>query len=204
MAEPTEFLDWTVGNPDFGTITVEPSAGKKQAGWFPDERPPRETWNWTIWITDQWIKYFKTQVDLFANQSIIYDAFVGAGGTHVDINALMADPGIANLKNILVVEAIAVDDPQVIDQDGMTFDFKADAGFTKNGPTGSILGLQITGDRVRINNGRFVGFNLGGEIAIEITGSNNLIQGCMFNDNTVEIDNSAGTNTVLNANIVEV
>lgn len=206
MAEPTSSIDWTEGNPDQATISVEPSAAKKEAGWLADERPSRETMNWLFQNLDEWTKYFNSEIASFANQSIIYDAFVGAGGTHADINALMADGDIANIKNVLVVSSIAIDNIQIIDQDGMNFDFKANAGFTKNGATGADIGLQINADRVRINNGRFVGFNdPGNDKGIEIlaTKKNNLIHGCFFNDCDVQIDD-LGVNNALNANIEEV
>ncbi len=44
--KPTSKSDWTLGNPDFATVTVEPTAQKKEDGWFPDERPPREFMNY--------------------------------------------------------------------------------------------------------------------------------------------------------------
>jgi len=206
MVKPVSFIDWTDGNPDQATISVEPSAAKKEAGWLQDERPPRQTMNWVFQNVDEWIKYLDSQVDAFANQGIIYDAFVGAGGTHADINALMADGDIANIKNVLVVSALAVDTTQEIDQDGMNFYFKAGAGITKNGPTGADIGLQINADRVRIKDARFIGFNdVGVDEALKIlaTKKNNLIHGCMFSDCDTQI-NDLGTNNVLNANIEEV
>jgi len=205
MAKPASGIDWTEGNPDQGTISVEPSAAKKEQGFLVDERPPKETFNWLFQNVDEWIKYLDGQVDAFAGQGIIYDAFVGPGGSHADINALMADADIATLKNILVVGSLAIDDIQVINQSGMNFDFKAGASITKNGPTGADIGLQINADRVRINNGRFVGFNdVGVDKAIEIlaTKKNNLIHGCFFNDCDTQIDD-LGTNNVFNANIIE-
>jgi hypothetical protein len=203
MAKPTSKPEWTVGNPDFATVTVEPSAAKKEAGWLPDERPPREFMNWLFNNMGEWIDFFEAEIDGFAGQSVIYDAFVGAGGTHADINALMADPDIATLKNILIVSAIAVDNIQVIDQPGMNFTFKANAGITKNGPTGAVIGLQIDSDRVRILNGRFLSFNVAADKAIQVNGNNCLIQGNMFLYNDTQIED-LGNNNSLIANIEEV
>ena len=206
MAEPTSSIDWTEGNVDQATISVEPSAAKKKQGWLQDERPPRETMNWLFQNVDEWTKYFKGEIDLFSGQSVIYDAFVGAGGTHVDINELMADPDIATKKNILVISVISVDLTQVINQDGMNFYFKAGAGITKNGATGADIGLQIDANRVRINEGRFIGFNdVGVDKGIEIlaTRKNNIINGCFFNDCDTQIDD-LGLNNILIANIEEV
>lgn len=205
MSKPAKTIDWTAGNPDQATISVEPGAAKKEAGWAGDERPPAEFMNWLFQNIDEWIKYLDGQVDAFSSQSIIYDAFVGPGGTHSDINALMLDANIANIKNVLVVGTVAIDNPQVITQDGMNFIFKAGAGFTKNGPTGAATGIQINADRTRLINARFIGFNAVGNKAVEILAGkkNNLVQGCMFSDNDTAIDDQ-GTNNVLNGNIEEV
>ena len=205
MAEPTSSIDWTEGNVDQATISVEPSAAKKKQGWLPDERPPRETMNWLFQNMDEWTKYFKGEIASFSAQSVIYDAFVGAGGTHADINALMLDPDIATIKNILVISAIPVDLTQVINQDGMNFYFKAGAGITKNGPTGADIGLQIDANRVRINEGRFIGFNdVGVDKGIEIlaTKKNNIISSCMFSDCDTQIED-LGENNILANNLEE-
>lgn len=57
--KPTSKIDWTEGNPSFGTVTVEPNGAKKQTGWEIDERPPRQYINWLFYNLDQWIKYFE-------------------------------------------------------------------------------------------------------------------------------------------------
>ena len=57
--KPTSKSDWTLGNPDFATVTVEPTAQKKEDGWFPDERPPREFMNYLFNIPGQWTDYFE-------------------------------------------------------------------------------------------------------------------------------------------------
>jgi hypothetical protein len=203
MAKPTSKIDWTKGNPDQATISVEPSAAKKEAGWLTDERPPREFMNWLFQNLGEWTDYFEESIEGFATQSIIYDATVGPGGSHADLNALMADADVANLKNVLVVGALAVDDIQVINVDGMNIEFKPKASITKNGPTGAAVGLQIDSNRVRILNGRFIGFNDGGEKGIEINGNNCLMMGNFFNDVTLTIEDN-GNNNALYANIEEV
>lgn len=202
MAKPTSKIAWTKGNPDQATISVEPSAAKKEQGWLPDERPSREFMNWLFQNLDEWTEYFDGAIDSFASQSIIYDAFVGAGGTHTDINDLMADGDIANIKNILVVSMLAVDNTQVINQPGMNFTFKPNAGIIKNGPTGATLGLQIDSDRVRILNGRFLSFNVAADKALQVNGNNCVVMGNMFNDNDTSLED-LGTNNSLIANIIE-
>jgi len=63
MSAPASNLDWTVGNPNFGTVTVEPTGGKKETGWTPSEKPPAETMNWLFYNIDQWVKYLNESVD---------------------------------------------------------------------------------------------------------------------------------------------
>ena len=203
MGKPVNKPEWTEGNPDFNTITVEPPAAKKLAGWLPDERPPREFMNWLFNNLGEWINYLEEQTDLFTGQSIVYDAFVGGGGTHVDINDLMADPDIASIKNVLIVASLSVDNTQVVNQPGMNFEFKPGASIIKNGGTGAILGLQIDADRVRILNGRFIGFNQAGNKAMQLNGNNCIIMGNLFSDNVVSIDDVSETNSLV-ANIEEV
>ena len=153
MAKPTKHLEWTAGNPDQATISVEPSAAKKEAGWQADERPPREFVNWNLQLQDEWNKYFEETSDALALQLGNFDAVVGFGGTHADINEVMADVNIANIKNVLITETITPLVTQVINQNGMNFTFKPQAGIMENG---ALIGLQITGERVRIINGRFL------------------------------------------------
>lgn len=58
MAKPTSKPDWTVGNPSFGTTTVEPSAPKKVSGFTLNERPTRQLLNWLFYNLHKWIEYF--------------------------------------------------------------------------------------------------------------------------------------------------
>jgi hypothetical protein len=199
-SKPSSKPDWTVGNPDFSTVTVEPTTAKKQEGWIPDERPPRETMNWLFFNIDEWIDYFEEQLDLVVAQGKIYDAFVGGGGTHADINELMADTNIANIKNVLIVSTLAITTPQVINQDGMDFKFKGGAGILDNGTN---IGLQIDSNRVRIINGRFQNFSEPGNKAIQINGNNNHVVFGSFSNNDLAIDDQ-GTNNVLIGNLEEI
>lgn len=67
-ARPSSTMDWTIGNPNFGTVTVEPTSGKKQTGWTPSEKPPSEFWNWLLYNSDAWIKYLTYQTDQLNTQ----------------------------------------------------------------------------------------------------------------------------------------
>lgn len=50
----------TINTPRFSTSgpNIEPSAGKKAAGWAVDERPPAQWLNWLGWSAGEWIDYF--------------------------------------------------------------------------------------------------------------------------------------------------
>lgn len=203
MAKPASKPDWTVGNPDLGTVTVEPTVQKKQAGWLADERPAREFMNWLFYNITEWISYFETVTDAIGTQLGLYDAVVGTGGTHADINALMADANIANLKNVFVTSSLAVNVAQTINQSGMTFTFHPKCTILKDG---AATGLIIDAQKVRILNARFLSFNGGGDKAISLTANakNCFITGCLFKDCTTMIDDALGTNNVIANNIEEV
>lgn len=206
MGLPNKKLDWTRGNVNQGTITVEPSTAKKEMGWNVDERPPRETMNWLFWNVTEWQDYVQELGEQIEGQLGEWDAIVGAGGTHADINALMTaintpSSGFENARNILVTTTLPTAAVQIIDVEGMNFSFKAQAGFLKNG---SSIGLQIDAPRVRILNARFSSYITGGDIPLELTANakNCFVQGCSFHNSDTDI-NDLGSNNVLNANLIE-
>jgi len=63
MAKPLTKTDWTVGNPNFATVTQEPTVQKKKDGWFPDETPPRETMIWLFYNLWERLEYYETITD---------------------------------------------------------------------------------------------------------------------------------------------
>lgn len=204
MAKPSSKLDWTVGNPNFGTITIEPTAPKKETGWGINERPPRETMNWLFYNVHEWIEYFETTTDSLLGIDAAYDAVVGVNGTHATINDLMADGDIANIKRVLVTTPQTLTTTQVIDQDDMEFIFKPQAVHSQG--SGLNVGIQITSDRVTIDGGRFTDFTGGGtDTPIQLTAaaSNCIIRNARFNNNEVDVDDQ-GTNNGLFNNITEV
>lgn len=206
MAKPASKPEWTVDNPNFGTVTVEPTAQKKQDGWLPDERPPRQFMNWLFFIINEWIDYFEQVTDgLIALQST-FDAVVGTGGTHADINEVMADGNIANIKRILVISPLVVLVKQVIDQPDIHIEFKPQATFTDGADLATGLELTAAAKRCNILYGRFSGFdNGGGDEAIKLlAGANNChIMGNRFFNNSNNISDLAD-GTVMTGNIVEV
>lgn len=202
MAKPSSRIDWTLANPDQATISVEPTAQKKTAGWLPDERPPREYLNWLFQNVDEWIKYFETLTDELKTQLSEYDAVIGFGGTHADINSLMADPNIANLKNVLISGNLLVETTQIINQPGMNFIFKPSISMTAGAAT---IGLRIDAERVRILNARFVNFT-GKAIELTVNAKNCILTNCMFKNNTYPPvdDTLGGVNNIQSNNLEEV
>ena len=92
MAKPTSKPNWTLGNPSFGTVTIEPSAGKKQTGWTAGERPPHQTMNWLFYnIGTEWIDYLEGVTDALLNLQGIFDAVVGTGGDFTTLSDMVAD-----------------------------------------------------------------------------------------------------------------
>lgn len=200
MAKPTEHLDWTDGAAE---KVVEPTAGKRLLGWIAAERPAFEFMNWLFWKQDEWNKYFDTEIDGVKATATVFDAVVGVGGTHADLATLMADADIATIKNVVVVSPQTLTVPVTIDQDDMKFTFKPQAVIA--GIPTIDNGLIITGERVKIIDGRFINFDKGGANAIELDASASY---CMISSNhflncdTPIVDN--GTLNNLNNNIEEV
>lgn len=203
MAKPASKPSWTVGNPSFGTVTVEPSSGKKLNGWTASERIPFQFLNWLFFNINEWITYLEEQVDLVASSKSNYDAIVGTGGTHSDLASLMADVNIAAKKNIMVVSPQTITAPVVINQDDMKFDFKPQA-FIAKGP-GANIGVQITGKRVKFSNCRFLNFNTAGDKAMQLSAAAQwcMVWGCYFLNCDTSIED-LGPSNVLTMNIEEV
>lgn len=203
MAKPTSKIDWTVGNPSFNTLTVEPSAGKKLAGFGASERPAHQYMNWLFYNIYEWIKWLEGQADTVGAASTQYDAVVGTGGTHADFASLMADASIATKKNILVVSPQTILAPIVLSQDDMRVDFKPQA-FIAKGP-GANIGIQITGKRVKLSNCRFMNFSTSGDKALQLSAASQwcIVEKCYFYACDTSIDD-LGTSNALSMNIDEV
>jgi hypothetical protein len=65
-SKPSSKTNWTVGNPSFGTVTIEPNAGKKQTGWQAAEKPGHQYMNWVHYITNAWVEYFEDPIGQIA------------------------------------------------------------------------------------------------------------------------------------------
>lgn len=197
IAKPAETPRWAT---DGGADVTTPPTGKQDSGWI-NEKPPRQYFNWLHKWTYLWIAYLENRTDgLIAK----YDAIVGSASyaSHASLTALMADPGIAAIKSVLIISSETVNATHVLNANDMIFEFKPGVVYSK-GSAGTAL--QVTGLRNKILNGRFTGFNGGSDEAIELTSAakNNRIIDNLFNDCTTDIQDD-GENNSLQGNLVEV
>jgi len=205
MAKPVSKPAWTVGNPSFGTVTVEPSSGKKQTGWTASERPPFQFMNWLFFNIHDWISYFETTTDSLLVQLGIFDAQVGTGGTHATLADLVADANYISgaIKNVIVTSDQALSAPITLNKNDFNLEFKPGVNILKG--IGANKGLIVTAERVRILNGRFANFSTAADIAIELGAASKycMVKGNYFLNNDTDIDD-LGTMNILSENIDEV
>ncbi len=114
-----------------------------------------------------------------------FHAVVGVGpySTHVDLNAVMADADIANIKEILVAENLTINEVQVIDQNSKRIYFAPGVTLTK-GTAAS--GIVVEGTGVDIERGRLSGFSASGDVGVgyAVGADNGSVFGTRFNNCT--------------------
>lgn len=59
VTEPVKLPRWAT---DGGSQVVEPSEGKKDTGWNPDERPPAQYFNWLLTVAYSWFNYLSLRL----------------------------------------------------------------------------------------------------------------------------------------------
>lgn len=192
MPKPTSKPDWTVSNVNFGTVTIEPTSGKKITGWTSGERPPFQTMNWLFYNIDQWIDYFDA---VFPG---IYTAITGAGdgATHATLAAALADGAVPAGARILVKDSETINTTIQVTKNNVRIEFMPGITFSK-GTAGT--GLQISADGVKIVDGRFAAFSSGGDKAILIDAGSDYtqIRDTRFASCTTEVDDLAATTSIL-------
>lgn len=198
LPKPASKPDWTVGNPDFGTVTIEPSGGKKQTGWTPSERPPSQFFNWLFYNLDQWVKYFESVVDEgVAGTALKYQAIVGSlpGCTHATLAAALADVLVVAGSKILVVESAAISAIIQVTKNDVEIEFHPRVTYSK---ASAATAIQVSADGVRITGGRFTGFIAGGNKAILIDAGSDytMVRDSRFANNTLDIDDLASTSSI--------
>lgn len=199
MAKPSSHLEWTDGAP---AKVTEPTVGKKLSGWLKGERPPFQFMNWLFFRQDEWNKYFETQTDLLIGLQSVFDYVVGVGGTHADLNALVADGGVANYSRVFVKDASTLTVIQTLSKEGLDITFGSSAHYSKGATLG--IGLDVTAPNVSIRGGRFLNFDEAGGRGIRLSAG---ATGCMivenrFNNCPTEIED-LGSNNLKTNNISE-
>ena len=205
MARPASKPDWTYNNPNFGDSTVEPTPQKKVQGFGASERPAPQHWNWLLYNISEWIDHFDE-----TNQSAItvrqtFDAVIGgAGQTHIDLNAVMADAALSNQDlRILMAGPVVFAQTQIINKDGVEIFGTPKGTISKGG--GTVIGIQVETNRVKIRDARFLNWDEVGGAAIKLTDTsrNCLIVDNSFHNVTRGILNESKKNITAN-NILEV
>jgi hypothetical protein len=124
--KPSSKTEWTLTNPSFGTVTVEPSGAKKITGWQAAERPAHQYMNWIHYITDAWVKYFEDPVGQIATVNFAASPYtatslnrwlaVDTSGGNVTINL----PAVASNSGVqfLIAKTTSDTNSVVIDPSG--------------------------------------------------------------------------------------
>lgn len=201
MAKPSSNSDWCVGNPSFGTVVTEPTAGKKQTGWTHLEKPPYQYMNWLFYIHDAWIKYLNSQTS--------YDIIVGSGSNadYANLTAAIADGSLTTNVSVLVTDGEAIAGPVTLNKAGWRIHCAPGVLFTKD--TGTIA-FTLDAERIEFYHGRFTGYTAGGDIVFNLTANADYckIIGVTFGASTdTEVDDSlvtAGKLPVVSQTITEV
>lgn len=192
MPKPSSRPLWTVGNPSFGTVTIEPTGGKKLTGFTSGERPAFQTMNWLIYNLDQWIEYFDA---VFPG---IYHAIVGAGAgaSHATLAAALADVAVPAGARILIQDSATVNATIQVTKNNVQLEFMPGVTYSKGSAT---TGLQISADGVRIMGGRFAAYSGGSDKAILIDAGSDytMIRDIRFANCTTEVDDLASTTSIL-------
>ena len=155
LPKPTSKSDWV--SDGAAAKQVEPSAAKKLLGWVALERPAFEYANYIQYIEDQWTKYFESVTDELVAGDVGFDAVVGVGGTHADLNAVDADGSVLPGSRVYVRDIQNLSVKQVISKDDLEVTFHPNAIITQL--TTLATGIEITGERVRLIRPRFVNFD---------------------------------------------
>ena len=186
--KPSNHIDWTDGA---ASKIQAPTAGRQLTGYVAGDRPPAKEHNWIFHFCDLWNKYFEEVTDDIVSQLLNFDAIVGAatGATHATLQDAI-NAASAGWK-ILVLDSETINTRISVNVSSLQIVCKPSVVFTKGADT---VGLEISGARVKVEGGRFVGFTVGGDIAIKcIAGADY----CKFQDQTyalntdTEIDDSA-------------
>lgn len=196
MPKPITKPSWLTGYA--GANAVQPSGGKKAAGWIADERPPVEFMNWMFQSFSDWVDY----VDEISGQLVAinqqFKAIVGTTGgssiaTHNTLAAALADAAVPAGSRILILESKVHAAVAQITKNNIEIVFGAGVTLSKGAGTSCI---QVSANNVRILGGRISGYSGGGDSAIlvDVGSKNTILREIVFANCTTEI-NDLATNT---------
>lgn len=192
LSKPAEKPEWAT---DGAADVLTPSAGKQVLGWI-SEKPPYQWFNWLAKFTYLWINYFENVTDRVGAE---FDAVVGS--TPASTHTTIEDAITAGAKNILVISPIVLTVNVTLGND-VTIRFKPLATITKGGA--ATRGLILDGRRIRVYDGRMLGFSGGGDVGVELTANAKdcLVSGTMFELGTTSTISDLGSNNSF-TNLIE-
>ena len=186
--KPSDALhEWTDG--DSAKVT-EPGAGKKLSGFVHLEKPPFEHVNWLFYLLFLWAEYFEDVTDEILAVTIgEYDRIVGSNPAATDADLATAIANATDGDSILVLENQSLVSTITLGKNNIYIKFKGGVTFSDGGAN---TGLNITGDRNRIDGARWSGF---GTTAINIAAGAdyNMIRDNWFTGNTAEVTDASTT-----------
>jgi len=194
MAKPSSHLEWTVGNPDFATVTQEPTGPKKQTGWLPSEKPPREFMNWLFWRQDEWNKYFEFATDVLG---LAGDLFVGSGTGQYATLQLAHNAAVPGTR-IIVCENATINSTITLSTGQLEVIFKPGVVYTAGS---AVSAVDISGSEITVRNGRWSGFTSRTFSVISGAANTKLRDIVFTNPSTFLLD--AGTNTTVEGCVVD-
>lgn len=199
MAKPILKPSWLTGYA--GIKAVEPTGGKKAAGWAADERPPAEYINWLYQNLSDWVDYLDSVSAKIEASSFLYKAIVGTVGaglpaTHATLAAALADVAVPNGSRILILESQALAAPVTITKNFIELVFGQNVSLSKTAGTSALI---IQGLNCRIFGGRMAGYSTAGDKAIQVqAGAKNcMIRDIVFSNCITEVDDLSTNTSIL-------
>jgi hypothetical protein len=199
MPKPILKPNWMTGYS--GVNAVEPTVGKKAAGWAADERPPAESFNWLFQSWSDWVNYLDEISGKVEALTIQYKAIVGTLGpgspaTHSSLSAALADVAVPNGSRILILESQNLTAPVTISKNFIEIEFASNVTFSKSAGT---QGLIIQGLNTRIKGGRFAAYSTGGDKAIQVQAGakNTILRDIVFANCNIEIEDLSTNTSIL-------
>jgi hypothetical protein len=199
MGKPTDYPDWYPTGADANTI--EPSSGKKNAGFAALEKIAYQFLNWLFYSISAWIRYLDTVTG--------YDVVVAASGygaTHATLAAAISAVGSTPNLRVLLADSQSIA-PVTANVVGWRMYALSGVTYTKASGT---TGITMAGAGTSLEGLRMAGYTTAGDKAITCTSAWTFgrVFNCNFAPSTdTDIDDSnapAGKKPEVYGNILEV